>query len=355
MKKIGILTIYDNTNCGNRLQNYALQEILKKLNFDVYTLKNNKLLNDYENYFINLLKFCKRSIVEYIKRNRLQHNAYKKFNKNIKFYKKYVTCKTKNLNKKFDYFIVGSDQVWKPTRMRMSYMDLLGFAKPEQKIAYASSFGIEKIEEMYFDKLRKGLENFKHVSVREDAGARIIKEVTGRTDAHVVLDPTMLIDRKDWEILEERPNNIENKKIILTYFLGDNIYEEELKRKYKEDEYQIIHFLNSKNSFGPQQFLYLINHAELVLTDSFHACVFSILFNTSFYVFNRQQKATNNNMNSRLDTLLSTFEINDRKIDDIKDIGITSINYKKVEKILKEKRKLSLNFLKNALNIKDSD
>ena len=165
----------------------------------------------------------------------------------------------------------------------------------------------------------------------------------------------MLIDRKDWERLEERPNNIEDKKIILTYFLGDNIYEEELKRKYKENEYQIIHFLNSKNSFGPQQFLYLINHAELVLTDSFHACVFSILFNTPFYVFNRQQKATNNNMNSRLDTLLSTFRIDDRKIDDIKDIDITSINYKEVEEILKEKRKLSLNFIKNALNIKDSD
>lgn len=346
MKKVGIVTMIDNNNCGNRLQNYAMQELIKKLGFDVYTLKNEYLLNWDEKYYYNFIRQVKRYIFSIGK-----NKKFKKFNKKIKFSKSLITVKTnpKKINKKYDFFVAGSDQMWKPTRRRMSHIDLLGFAFSNKRIAYAPSFGIDNIEKKYYKILQEELPKFKAISVREDAGKKIIDNATGIKNVEVVLDPTMLLNNNDWEKLEEKPVILKKEKFIFTYFLGDediNI----LKKQFNEKEYQFIDFY--ENDFGPQEFLYLIRNAELVLTDSFHACVFSIIFNTNFYIFERKQSETNNNMNSRIDTLTRIFELKNRRINNFGSINLdVEINYSLVNKILEEERKKSLEFLKKSLDI----
>lgn len=349
MKKIGIVTIIDNENCGNRLQNYALQETLKKLEFDVYTLKNDKLLNSKEHFFINYLKYIKKCIRTKLFEKNTQKSKFNEFNRIIKFSKNKITCKSININNKYDYFIAGSDQIWKPTRKRMSYIDLLGFASPEKRISYAASFGIEKIEEKYNNILKKELPMFKAISVREEAGKKIIKDIVNIDNVEVLLDPTMLLNKNDWEKLEEKPKNIIKDKFIFSYFLGnENV--EQIDKKFKSNDYQFIDFY--KNDYGPKEFIYLIHNAEYIFTDSFHATVFSIIFNKNFYIIDRKQDVTNNNMNSRIDTLLKKFNLEKRRINSFEKIDTfnNNINYQ-IDEIMKVEQRKSLQFLKDALDI----
>ncbi len=343
MKSIGIITIIDNNNCGNRLQNYALQEVLKKYCDDVFTIKNENFLNWNEKYYKGLLRFINKKIKSLYRDNKL----FREFNKKISFSDRYITIKKKNISKKYDYFVAGSDQIWKPTRKRLSKIDLLGFAEPQKRISYAASFGLEKIDSKYYKTLQEELPKFKAISVREDAGAKIIKDATGIENVSVVLDPTLLVDKNAWQTIEKRPDNYTDKKYVFSYFLGDENIEELVKNIFGE-EYSVIDFY--KGTYGPAEFLYLINHAEYVLTDSFHGTVFSILFEKNFFVFNRKQSDTNNNMNSRLDTLLGKLSIENRKIDDLNQIDVNNkIDYENVEKKLEEERKISFNFIENAL------
>ena len=345
MKKVGIITMLGYENCGNRLQNYALQQAIKNEGFDVYTIKNDRLLNSNNRLMHNFLRYIKKEI-----RTIGKQKKFKRFNKNIKFSREFLSIKTniKTIDKKYDFFVVGSDQIWKPTRLRMSYIDLLGFASPDKRIAYAPSFGLDTIDKKYYKILQDELPKFKAISVRENAGKEIIKDATGIDKVKVVLDPTMLLTAEDWERLEEKPDIINKEKFIFTYFLGDE-ETEQLKKQFDENELQFIDFY--KHDFGPQEFLYLIHRSELVLTDSFHACVFSIIFNKKFYVFSRKQKETNNNMNSRMDTLFEIFNLKDRSIKNINEIDINKIiNYKNINKILKEKKEESIEFLRNSLN-----
>ena len=343
MRRIGIITIIDNNNCGNRLQNYALQEILMEYCDEVCTIKNENVLNWNEKYYIGILRVLKKKIKGIIKNNKLFNN----FNKRIKFSKKCITIKTKKITEKYDYFVAGSDQIWKPTRKRLSKIDLLGFAEPQKRISYAASFGLGEIEEKYYKTLREELPKFKAISVREEAGAEIIKNATGIENTNVVLDPTLLLDENKWKSVEEKPEQFDYKKYIFTYFLGDE-NTEELVKKIFGNEYSVVDF--HKGIYGPAEFLYLINHAEYILTDSFHGTVFSILFKKNFFVFNRKQSDLNNDMNSRLDTLLGKLSLKDRKINNLYQINVNNkINYENVEKKLEYERKISFDFLENAL------
>ena len=217
MKKAGIITIIDNNNCGNRLQNYALQEVLKKYLDEVYTLKNETFFNWNPKYYKGLLRFIKKRIKYFIKGNRV----FKEFNKRIQFSNRYVTIKSKNISKQYDYFVAGSDQIWKPTRKRLSKIDLLGFAEPQKRISYAASFGLSKIDEKYYKTLQEELPKFKAISIREEAGTQIIREATGIENVSVVLDPTLLLNKNTWESVERKPTNFNETKYIFTYFLGD--------------------------------------------------------------------------------------------------------------------------------------
>ena len=117
-------------------------------------------------------------------------------------------------------FIVGSDQVWNYKFGLGREKEFLLFADYNKTISYAPSFGINKVEYGYKDKITKELNNIKYISVRESEGAEMIKKLINR-DAEVVLDPTLLLDIDEWNKIKRKPKVFNHKKYILTYFLGN--------------------------------------------------------------------------------------------------------------------------------------
>ncbi|MEG0180320.1 MAG: polysaccharide pyruvyl transferase family protein [Romboutsia sp.] len=351
MKNTAIVTICDNSNYGNRLQNYALYKAVSNLGLDSVTLW------DYsENILKKQIKLVIKKILGMKNLNHRKNVSFEIFtNKNIS--NKYVNLDNlKEINNEFDYFIVGSDQIWNYDFGHAKDKDFLKFADYNKTISYAPSFGISNIDEEWKDRICSGINHIKHLSVRENQGAEIIKELTKR-ESEVVLDPTLLLSKEEWGEIQKKPKKMIKEKYILTYFLGEKSEQlkHEIKKIEEEKNLKVINMndIEEKNFYacGPSEFLYLFNHAEIVLTDSFHACVFSMIFNKPFYVFDRNTKGMKS-MNSRLDTLLSTFEQEDRKVNSLEGIrDVFSCDYKKSYEILKIKQNESLSFLKNALDI----
>lgn len=356
MKKIGIVTISDNNNFGNRLQNYAVQESLKKINIETISIKYER---NYEAKFFfrlkNFLRHCKWFVVRHSRYSKLK--KFKNFNKNIGLSKKMYNCKNINdLASRYDTYIVGSDQVWNPNFGRLTDIELLEFTdKP--KVAFSASFGISELPEEHKEKTRVALKKFKAISVREDAGKEIINELGIDKDVEVLVDPTMLLSAEEWDKVSNKPKNIKDgEKYILNYFLGKlpDEWDKEIKRIAKENECKIINILDENDPYfvsGPSEFLYLEKNAFLVCTDSFHSSVFSIIYDTPFVVFNRKDKHVS--MNSRLDTLLSKFGLENRKFNGSISDDLLKCDYSNAKKILEKEKEKSRKFLCDTIDLEE--
>ena len=362
MKKGLIISLYDNNNYGNRLQNYALQTILSRY-IEVETYYN--IVYDSETRNIRK-KFMKLSLYEKLKvytlalkrkmfkeRKRISMIKNERLKNFINFSKKNIRVTEKKEN--YGYYIIGSDQVWNPFFMRSYNINFGLFAKSDSKLlSYAASFGINEIPDVYKEIYRKGLNNISNISVREEIGVKIVKDLV-KKNALVLVDPTMLLTDEEWRTIEIKPKNIEGKKYILTYFLGKISKERKkfLEKVARGNNLEIINMLQIKEDetyvAGPSEFLSYIDNASIVFTDSFHACVFSILFRVPFYVLSREENSLN--MNSRLDTLLSKFKLEDRKLNSYENKVSFNINYSHTDKILEEERKKSDDFLRKSLDI----
>ncbi len=356
--KLGIITIVDNNNYGNRLQNYALSQYIRK-NFNTYevvTLKNIKELNNdndskLKNYFKRIKYiFIKKIFLMCNKR----YNNFKQFNKYINFSKETYDKYHLPADEEYDFIIIGSDQVW---NYNFAIPDLyFGKFKKNNVISYSASFGVSDIPKYLCKSYRQKLKNISNISVREEIGKKIINELLGKNDIEVLIDPTMLLTREDWEYVIKKPEMLNNKKFILNYFLGNlsEVRRIEIERVAIKNNCEIINILDIKSPFyqcGPSEFLYLIKNAFLICTDSFHSCVFSLLFDKSFVVFEREDEFSEsiNKMNSRINNLISKFELQDRIFNGkITDENLNH-NYKHSYKILEEEREKSKEFLKKVI------
>lgn len=353
MKKIGLITIIDNDNYGNRLQNFAIYSFLKEKGFEVETINNKPETNDKKRIIIRNIKKIIESRNK--KKESIRNSCFKEFNSNINFSRKKITAFS-NIDNRYDYFIVGSDQVWNPNFGRLRDVDLLNFTKLDKKISFSASYGISELPEQYKTKTKKALSTFKAISVREDAGKVIVEELTNRTDVEVLVDPTMLLTAEEWDKVSKRPkqlDNLKNDKYILNYFLGklSEGRKKEIERVARENDCEIINILDKNSPFyqtGPSEFLYLEKNAFLICTDSFHSSVFAILYDRPFIIFNREDRVEN--MNSRIETLIKKFNLKDREF--IGEITNKNLNhdYTEAYKILKKEREKANNFLKKALN-----
>lgn len=345
MKKVAIVTI-ESKNFGNRLQNYALQTLLESFDFKVETLRRGTKPTVKEKLKIQL-KLCGQKIFK------TKESKFNSFDKKINKSNIYVNANnvSKTLYRNYDFFISGSDQVWNPHYTFTGTTDLLMFAKPEQSISYAGSFGVESIPDEQKEMYRKGLNGFKSISVRESAGAKIVEELTG-IKAEIVLDPTLMISAEQWRKVEKAPDNCPKGKYVLVCALGKkndtfNRAVEVYGKNYK------IYDIFAKNKYGkdiaigPAEFLYLIDHAEMILTDSFHTTAFSILFRKKVRTFNRPGI----NMNSRIVTLSEVTGLSNCMKDGSFFVD-DEYRYENVDEILDKARAKSLNFLKEALDIR---
>lgn len=358
MKKAGIITCCDvNGNYGNKLQNYAVIKLLSKKGIHAQTIITESRKEK------NICVFCKiifSRLLRYKVGKNSQINRIKYF-KTKKFENKYLAfskllLKGKDISKDYDYFVVGSDQVWNPSW----YTDLkkeaflLTFAKPEQKICIAPSFGISELPDEWKPWFKEHLKSFPKISVREEEGAKIIKELTGK-DATVLIDPTLMLDVSEWREISQKPKYVDfNKKYILTYFLGGQSEQVQHDLKKYRKEYDLVEYnlneLNGHYPFAsdPSEFIYMIEHAALVVTDSFHACVFSFLFCKPFLVYDREGKSSN--MMSRIETLLKKFNLERKYVASGIYNEIFECDYENGYKQLEQERKKFNCFLDESLN-----
>lgn len=316
--KVGIVTIFDNENMGNRLQNYALQKALSEYVQTVVTIKNKPR-------FASRLKNLQRSLplAESVVANRILGKRRKvqmlRFNAaNIRTSRKcyWNNADLTDLKKadRCDLYCVGSDQIWNPTAGRRHSFDYLGFADREKTFSYAASFGVDTIDEKYQDVVRQGLLHIQHISVREDAGKKIVEELTGRTDAQVLVDPTMLLTCQEWDRVIAKPKALVPENYVLTYFLGGVSPERRAAVAERAEELgcALVEVMNPDSPFyavGPEQFVWLIKHARYICTDSFHGSVFSFLYGKPFAVFARMGKGPD--MGSRIKTFMDKFSLQD--------------------------------------------
>lgn len=243
--------------------------------------------------------------------------------------------------------LVGSDQVWNPD-FALSDITLLYDVKCRKKISFSASFGVNALTAT--EKIKRSLMDFDALSVREAAGARIIQEITGR-NADVLIDPTLLLSQDEWRKVSQKPDGVKNG-YILTYFLSPKC--DDAKNQLEEIRHgrKVYELLDAGNwvagTAGPAEFLWLFDHADLVLTDSFHACVFSFLFNKPFVVYDRNW--TEGNMNSRLETLLGKFHLERKYASSDLENDIWEHNYEDGYKQLELERQKATEFLKKALD-----
>ena len=361
MKKIGIITINDNSNFGNRLQSYATQVTFFNLNVEAENIIN---IHKIKRLRKSILFFPKKIFYIFNIRNQKvktirQRNFYS-FNKNIKFSNfKIEDRKVKgNLSDLYDSFFVGSDQVWNPYFGRMSDVDFLTFTPNKKRNSISASFGINTIPNELKNYYKEKLLEFNNISVREESGKSIIKELTDREDVEVLVDPTMLLSSDEWDKVSKKPEQIkENKKYILNYFLGElkEEWKNEINKVAKENDCYIINILDKKDPFyvsGPSEFLYLEKNAFLICTDSFHSSVFGIIYDTPFIVFDRVIEKSQS-MNSRIDTLLSKFKLEDRKFNESITNELLNCDYSKSKEILEIEKEKSIKFLRKALDMKE--
>lgn len=364
--KIQIITICDPVpNYGNKLQNYAVQTYLKKLTgAEISTLEfeGNRCT------WKSLTRYC---LWKYFHLFKSQSQfwgvefpkaiAFKKFdNKYLKMTKCFFPDKT-------DYFVVGSDQVWNPTwyhtNPKKKDMFLLSFAKPEQCVCFAPSFGISELPAEWNDWFRVNLEKFPMLNVREYAGADIIKKLTGR-DSDVIIDPTLMLSKTDWIEIESKPkgNITFTEPYILTYFLGkpSKAVYRDIERLSAEKRLKVYQIMDRKQldiyCSGPSEFLYLFHHASLILTDSFHACVFSFIFEKPFLVYERA--GAESKLLSRIDTLLELLDLKRKFVGDdevhvLEDVFEADYTVGK-NRLIEEQRKVRHCLIK-AFNIIESE
>ena len=360
--KFGIVTIMDYGNFGNRLQNYATYYVLKK-NFkckvDSLAAYPEKEFNN-GNYvawaktqIAKRLCCYSRLIEKKVGKNFVRWNSFRTWSKLIatrNFYNQNKLSET--INNQYDYFFAGSDQIWNFNFASHKFDDyFLRFAKNEKKVAISASFGIEEIPEEWKEIYIENLKAFPHISVREEAGKKIVKDLIGR-DVPVLIDPTMMLSKEEWLTVSKKPRVDCSKPYILKYYLGDEKEEDKIDVWAKENGYEVYELLNDKipelYSAGPGEFISLINNAAMVCSDSFHCIVFSIIFSKPFIVYVRRGKE--NYMTSRLDTLLSKFGFQNRWKHLVSEDEYLMCDYTYVDNILKKEQEKFLDYITNAIN-----
>ncbi len=350
--KIGILTFTQGTNIGQRLQNYAMQEIMRMYADEVYTIRQtspHSVWSHTKMLIKGVLADLKDPLISAKRRNR--NKCFREFNrKNIRFYHKKLSFAGDNawISKDFDAFISGSDQIWNPRSPDVGDNFFLDFARPDQRFTYAPSFSVEEIPEKDTNLFRERLHGLSDISVREDVGAKIVKGLTGQ-DATVVLDPTFLLDREKWDRIKEvYPGK--KKDYAVTFFLGTT--DVKCMANVRELIGKELIEIRPTTSISPAQFLDLVENASVVLTDSYHASVFSTIYHVPFVFFPRE--GTSVDMNSRFRTLFHKLDLFNREWSYLKDHSaeIYHIDFDHVEKKLASERANSWDYLNRTIGRK---
>lgn len=366
------------------LQAYALMEVLKRLGHSPELL-----FVQLEKRSIARIPFSlvKRSISKYVlKKNDIKNVVpdwiHLKFNPHVEkytnyFIEKYINPKTepiyteRDFNRivkdKYDAYIVGSDQVWRPKMYRFlnhAFFDFVNNPRA-RRLSYAASFGVDRWEfsKNYTERYRKQIKKFNAVSVREDSGVELCKKYF-ECDAVHVLDPTLLLGADDYRqlYLAEKEGAINGD--LLCYILDPSA-----------DKNELIGFSSEKLSMKPfhvttgglsggtvptkspyptvTSWIKAFDDAKFIITDSYHGCIFSIIFNKPFIAYGNKGRGM-----ARFESLLRSFGVESRLISffDKKICSNLLVNFdgKSIAQQLSKQQDYSLSYLVNNLCQKTS-
>jgi len=374
--RVGLVTITGDSNFGNRLQNYAMQRIISELGFSCSTILNTPapipphLDTSAPVRPRSLVRRLGGRLARRVFRGRAERErvaalrlhavkdararAFNRTHIHETEFTIYRDTPTGDLDAMYDYFVVGSDQVWNPEFRKLAEIDFLTFAEKRKRIAFSASIGIPEIPEEHRAFYSERLRDFAHISVREDAAAAIVHDLTGRT-VPVTIDPTLMLGEADWAALATAHPARPGTGYILTYFLGPRAAAcEDLIRSCADRlSLKVVHLndfsAGTLYAADPAEFLGFVRNARLHFTDSFHGAIFSVIFGTPFVSFYRAWL----NMGSRLDTLLATLKLEHHKFGE--GMGVNQVErllargMAHVGPILERKRAEARRYLASAL------
>lgn len=365
MSKVGIVTLPLRLNYGGILQAYALQTVLERLGNEVDVIQPR-----HRNYSVPKgvkapIVYCRRAFFKLFGLSDTPVFAEKQLNEQWpvitahtqQFIRKYIHVKEvlsyDDLNSKdYDMLVVGSDQVWRPlySNLCQCYLQFADGWKVK-RIAYAASFGTDEKEytEEQIEKCGYLLGKFDAVSVREDSGIGLCKDYFGISAQHV-LDPTLLLDKADYIELVGKSGIGHSGGDLFAYILDSSDEKKSLVDRIATERHLTPFSVKAKNDYkyAPledriqppvEQWLSGFMDAEMVVTDSFHGCAFSILFNKPFIAVGNSDRGL-----VRFTSLLESFGLNDRlNAYDFNSMG--EIDWERVNEKLLDLRKKSQDFL----------
>lgn len=391
-KKVGIVSCYFKNNYGSMLQAYATKRILDNNNIPNETVNiddNKDFSKGKKKYYLSQIfnfnfiksklgmikmKFDTKLNKKLGKNVSIRNKKYKEFRKEFNLSRRCKTYKDLTILAKERYsdILLGSDQLWLPVNVVSDYYTLNWVPDEINKISFSTSFGVSSIPKKYNKLYKKYLTRINHLSVREDTGISIIKEISG-LDAKLVCDPTILLTREEWDEVAIKDRIIQDK-YILCYFLGNNIEHRKFAERLKEKTGYKIVSLNHADEYvkysdifcdiapfdiGPREWINLVKNAEYVCTDSFHGTVFSLIFNKTFFNFRRYKANSKASTNSRLDSLLNIVEVSNERIltglEDVEKVINYKIDFKKVNKNLDKYREESKDWLLKSITCQNDN
>lgn len=310
--KIAVITLPGRFNYGNRLQNYAVTRIYTSMGLEVESLELMRRFNvvqSAKSFIKHLLGRVEPDPESLMCPERKE--AFARFD--MRMLTRVLSSIDPTLKDEYAWFSVGSDQVWNPSYIRHNEdWYFLKFARPEQRIAFSPSVGLDSLDSRQASRIRKGVAGFPQLSVRERDGADLIQKCSGR-EAAVTVDPTLVLSADEWRSVADG-HLTPAEPYVFTYLLGgvSDSAAAALDIVLKNGMLRVVPLSDRSREgepdAGPQEFISLIDKAQHVVTDSFHAAVFSMLMGTPLTIVRRGGTS----MFSRLATLTSTFHLENR-------------------------------------------
>lgn len=386
MKKVGLAVVTYKDNFGSALQTYATQYMVEKLGYQVECISTDGIMGVIESkkkrYYLRRIfhpeefkyllsyvtsKLKKQQMGIYAENMKIRHNMYAQFSKRYLRFSKVCTsiAELTMMCNEYDTVLVGSDQLWRPSNIAGGYFTLEFVPEKVNKVAYSTSFGVAELPKYIHQQAKTFLSRMNHISVRENSGKEIVKDLIGE-NIPVVCDPTMLMNIEEWRQIQKQEPIIKGNYIVC-YLMGtEERHRDFVKRLREKTGYKVIGLLHGSTyiekdeewpdenpyDIGPCEFMNLIRYAKYVCTDSFHCCVFSILNKTQFFVFRRDKEKKQTSSNDRIYTLLSWTGLSKRLLNGDEEIASclnSSIDFSQVQTHVNAKREESLAYLSTAL------
>lgn len=364
-KSVGIITMHKIYNFGSALQAYALMRVICDLGYET-ELIDYQFPNAYHG--VRKKNFIKR-LKNWIGRRLSLTQGFATLNAYDRYWKSFFCLSVPYTSPKmlkenpprYDVYVTGSDQVWNTDYTKDDSSFLLAFVKDGKKIAYAPSFSKSTLDDRYVDMFKTYLSQYDSLSVREESGVELIRNLIQR-ESSVVLDPTLLLTRDEWnKVADTEEDHYKGRRYIFLYIQKYSFDPSEsivkLVKTVKERlGLPVVSFGSMEhvglscevvNGVGPIQFLHLVRNASYIVTASFHGTAFAINYGIPFSSMIKSESFNDDRQMS----LMSMFKMSDRMVrmdDDMTSLNL-SVSFDRANELLSYWRQQSKEYLINSL------